>query len=66
VTNTGQAAGAETVQVYVGDPAAAGEPPKQLKGFRKVRLRPGQTRQVSMPLDRDAFAHWDSPSQLPG
>jgi beta-glucosidase len=63
VTNTGRAAGAETVQVYVGDPAAAGEPPKQLKGFRKVLLRPGQTRQVSIPLDRNAFAYWDSPSR---
>jgi len=63
VTNTGRAAGAETVQVYVGDPAAAGEPPKQLKGFRKVLLRPGQTRQVSIPLDRGAFAYWDSPSR---
>ncbi|HEY7430924.1 MAG TPA: fibronectin type III-like domain-contianing protein, partial [Streptosporangiaceae bacterium] len=63
VTNTGRAAGAETVQVYVGDPATAGEPPKQLKGFRKVLLRPGQTRQVSVPLDRDAFGYWDSPSR---
>ena len=63
VTNTGRAAGAETVQVYVGDPAAAGEPPKQLKGFRKVLLRPGQTRQVSIPLDRNAFAYWNSPSR---
>ena len=60
VTNTGRVAGAETVQVYVGDPAAAGEPPKQLKGFRKVQLRPGETRQVRIQLDRSAFAYWNS------
>ena len=41
VTNTGSRAGAEVVQLYVGQPASAGEPPKQLKGFRKVTLAPG-------------------------
>jgi beta-glucosidase len=62
VTNTGRVPGAETVQVYVGDPASAGEPPRQLKGFRKVQLRPGETRQVRIQLDRRAFAYWNSPA----
>jgi beta-glucosidase len=41
LTNTGTRTGAEVPQVYVGDPAAVGEPPKQLEGFRRVSLLPG-------------------------
>jgi beta-glucosidase len=60
LTNTGRRAGAEVAQLYVADPQAAGEPPKQLKGYRKVSLGPGQSTQVSIPLDRRAFAHWQT------
>ncbi|HVU33819.1 MAG TPA: glycoside hydrolase family 3 C-terminal domain-containing protein [Opitutaceae bacterium] len=60
VTNTGARAGAEVVQVYVTAPAAAGEPPKQLKGFAKVALEPHQTRQVNVALDPRAFSIWDT------
>jgi beta-glucosidase len=63
VTNTGRREGAEVAQVYVRFPAAAGEPPKQLKGFEKVSLRPGQTRHVTFRLDRRAFSTWDSAAQ---
>jgi beta-glucosidase len=63
VTNTGQRSGSDVVQVYVSDPAAAGEPPHQLKGFQKVTLRPHQTRHVTLRLDRRAFATWDSAGQ---
>jgi beta-glucosidase len=70
VTNTGRRAGSDVVQAYVGDPAAAGEPPRQLKAFQKVTLRPGQTRHVTLSLDRRAFSTWDSAGQrwtaLPG
>ena len=59
VTNTGHRAGADVVQVYVGFPDAAGEPPWQLRSFRKVRLAPGETRRVTLALDRRAFARWD-------
>jgi beta-glucosidase len=59
VTNTGSRAGADVAQVYVGDPAATGEPAEQLKGFQRVTLAPGQTRLVSFTLDRRAFAWWD-------
>jgi beta-glucosidase len=60
VTNTGSRAGAAVPQVYVGDPAAAGEPPRQLKGFRRVRLNPGQSARVTIPLDAMSFADWDT------
>jgi beta-glucosidase len=63
VTNTGTRSGAEVVQLYVSDPAAAGEPPRQLKGFDKVNLAPGQTTHVTFRLDERAFSVWDSPAQ---
>jgi beta-glucosidase len=47
----------------VTDPGSAGEPPRQLKGFAKVSLRPGQDRRVHIRLDDQAFAHWDTASQ---
>ena len=59
VTNTGQRAGAEVVQVYVGDVEASVERPlRELKGFVKIHLEPGETRQVSFDLDERAFAFW--------
>ncbi|HEY6687525.1 MAG TPA: glycoside hydrolase family 3 C-terminal domain-containing protein [Propionibacteriaceae bacterium] len=59
VTNTGQRAGAEVVQVYVGDvEASVARPLRELKGFVKVHLEPGETRQVSCQLDERAFAFW--------
>ncbi|MFL5911671.1 MAG: glycoside hydrolase family 3 C-terminal domain-containing protein [Gaiellaceae bacterium] len=63
VRNTGSRTGAEVAQVYVTDPASAGEPPRQLKGFAKVTLRPGQTKHVTLTLDRRAFSIWDSTAQ---
>ncbi len=62
VTNAGGRAGAAVPQVYVGDPPAAGEPPKQLKGFRRVALNPGQSAKITIPLDAMSFAHWDTGS----
>jgi beta-glucosidase len=59
LTNTGKRAGAEVAQVYVGDPPSVGEPPRQLKGYRKVFLEPGESTHVTIPLDRRSFAHWD-------
>ncbi|WP_433186158.1 glycoside hydrolase family 3 C-terminal domain-containing protein [Actinoallomurus sp. CA-150999] len=63
VSNTGSRTGAEVAQVYVTAPASAGEPPKQLKGFAKVTLRPGQTKHVTLRLDARAFSIWDTASQ---
>jgi beta-glucosidase len=48
--NTGPRAGAEVVQLYVGMPDAAGEPPRVLKGFQKIMLQPGESRAVSLDL----------------
>ena len=59
VTNTGQRAGAELVQVYVGDvEASVARPLRELKGFAKVQLEPGETKQVSIQLDERSFAFW--------
>ncbi|MFE3394847.1 glycoside hydrolase family 3 C-terminal domain-containing protein [Kitasatospora indigofera] len=58
VTNTGTRAGAEVAQVYVGQPASSGEPPKNLRGFQKVALDPGQTKHVSLTLDARSFQYW--------
>jgi beta-glucosidase len=61
VTNTGQRAGAEVVQVYVGDTeASVARPLRELKGFVKVHLEPGETQQVSCQLDERAFAFWST------
>jgi beta-glucosidase len=61
LTNTGKRAGAEVAQLYVGMPSSAAvpQPPRQLKGFRKVFLQPGETTHVHMDLDDRAFSHWD-------
>lgn len=59
VRNTGDAEGTEVVQLYLRFPDAAGEPPKQLKGFRKLTLRSGEVRTVSFELDDRAFSVWD-------
>ncbi len=59
VTNTGDRAGAEVVQVYVGDPVSAvARPPRELKAFAKVHLRPGETAVVPLRLDERAFSFW--------
>lgn len=59
MTNTGQREGATVAQVYVGDPSAkVKRPVKELKGYEKVRLAPGETKHVSVSLDRRALAYW--------
>jgi beta-glucosidase len=61
VTNTGTRAGSEVVQVYVRDvESTLPRPAKELAGFAKVRLEPGQTARAEVPLGRRAFAVWDT------
>lgn len=61
ITNTGSRAGSDVAQLYVGDPAASGEPPEQLKGFQKVSLNPGQTKPVTFHLSAaQALSYWDA------
>ena len=60
VTNTGQYAGKEVVQVYVRDKQARLQrPEKELKGFAKVYLEPGESKIVTVSLERSALAYYD-------
>jgi beta-glucosidase len=59
VANTGARVGAEVVQVYVAQPEKNGEPPRQLRAFAKVGLRPGQNRHVVLTLNRRSFSVYD-------
>ena len=60
LTNTGLREGEETAEVYVGEPnATVPRPIKELKGFAKVDLKPGETKTVSVTLNRRAFSYYD-------
>ena len=63
VTNTGKVPGTEVVQMYLGqNRSSAGRPAygmKQLQGFRRVSLKPGESAQVSMPISTRAVSVWD-------
>lgn len=57
VKNTGKMTGDEVVQLYIQDPvASATRPVKELKGFRRINLKPGEERKVSFELTPDSFA----------
>jgi beta-glucosidase len=60
VTNTGTRAGADVAQLYVTDPAASGEPPKQLEGFARVSLQPGASQTVSFQLTQRNLQYWNA------
>ncbi len=61
VTNTGSRAGKETVQLYVSAPdSAVIRPVRELRGFDKIELAPGETKMVSFTLDKRAFAYWNT------
>lgn len=61
VTNTGDREGAEIVQLYVTDvKAPLQRPAKELKGFRKVLLAPGETREVTFTITPDDLAYFDA------
>lgn len=60
IRNTGDRAGAEVVQLYVRKPdSALPMPVQELKGFCKVFLQPGESREVRIPLDDKAFRYWN-------
>ncbi len=60
VTNTGAVAGQEVVQLYVGDEESSlARPPKELKGFAKLALAPGESQKAVFKLDSRAFAFYD-------
>jgi len=61
VANIGARTGGEIVQLYVGSPSTVvPEAPKELQGFQKVTLAPGETRHVTFTLGPRAFSYWDS------
>ena len=60
VTNTGDVAGDEVVQLYVSFPESAVERPiRDLRGFRRITLQPGETQTVTFPLTARDVAYWD-------
>jgi beta-glucosidase len=62
VTNTGEMAGDEVVQLYVASPATPGlqhaPPPKELKAFVRVGLQPGESKQVQLSVPARELRHW--------
>jgi beta-glucosidase len=60
VTNTGERAGADVAQVYVGAiDSRVPRPQRELKGFQRVALAPGEAKRVTLPLDPRSFAYFD-------
>ena len=60
ITNTGSVAGAETVQLYISDlKSSVDRPLKELKAFKKVWLQPGETKTVTLTIDRRALSFWN-------
>ena len=60
MTNTGKRAGAEVVQLYISDlKASLPRPMKELKGFQKVFLQPGETQDVTITINKDALSFYD-------
>ena len=60
ITNRGKREGAEVAEVYVGDShARVPRPAKELKGFARIDLKPGETRRVTVTLNRRAFSYYD-------
>ena len=61
VSNTGKVAGAEVVQLYISDTeASVARPAKELKGFEKVYLEPGESRKVCFTIGREALSFFDA------
>jgi beta-glucosidase len=60
VTNTGHRAGSEVAQLYLADPPGSGEPPRQLAGFQRVSLAPGQSARVSFVITPQQESWWGS------
>jgi beta-glucosidase len=62
VKNTGKVGGTEIAEVYSSLPDSAGEPPKRLIGWTRVELNPGESKLVSIPVDRDRLTVFDEAS----
>jgi beta-glucosidase len=62
VTNSGTRTGALVAQLYIAPPAGSQRPPKELKGFAKITLQPGESRKITLPLNARAFSRYDTAS----
>lgn len=61
VTNSGKVAGKEVVQLYIGDDeSSVDRPVKELKGFRKISLEPGETKTVTFTIEPDMLKYFDA------
>ena len=61
IKNAGEMTAKEVIQIYVSDPESRIEQPvKELAGFEKVELKPGQTKTVSIALDQNGFKYYDA------
>lgn len=61
VSNTGKTAGAETIQLYISDPkSSVMRPDKELRGFQKVFLQPGESKTVRFSLNKDDLSYFDA------
>jgi beta-glucosidase len=63
ITNVGNCAGSEVPQLYLGFPAEAQEPPKVLRGFERVYLAPGESKQVTLVLTQKDISYWNVVNQ---
>ena len=64
VTNTGNREGAEVVQLYISDlKSSLPRPIKELKGFQKIKLAPGETKEVTFTIAKDALSFYDDAQQ---
>lgn len=67
VKNTGNTYGAEVAQLYIAPPQdGLFRPDRELKGFAKVELEPGESRRITFELDNRSFALWDNGWKIPG
>ena len=63
VKNTGKRAGSEVVQLYIHDvKSSVDRPKKELKGFQKVYLQPGENKEVSITINKEALSFYDESS----
>jgi len=63
ISNTGPVVGKEVVQLYLGFPASANAPAKQLRGFQKIELEAGQSKTITFALQRRDLSTWDTVKQ---
>jgi beta-glucosidase len=63
VTNIGNVNGSEVPQLYLGFPAEAQEPPKVLRGFERVYLGAGESKQVTLALTQKDISYWNIVNQ---